>query len=282
MLHVCYFRKLPNLATRVSIYNSYIAVTLVHLICPCHPYYDVLQMICLEAFLYWLQTFDLKDHEMEWVTTHFGHTLKVHKVSYRQTSSAIERTSQAAAAAGPCHGGKICKLPPGGHWYQRFVASSSDMGRIHYTDYFYDYGLLYCGGVNLHNKVDLNHKNDEILSNIVVLPKKNKFWVTTWTTHGVSLVAMHFSGWSITLSLSHMLVWATIAFGSNEALASFPSRPPGHLLQHSGSPRFFQAFIWRMILFPLCVDAFSWSSAPSLWLFQVFSWLHCFVLWMKF
>ena len=92
MLHVCYFRKLPNLATRVSIYNSYIAVTLVHLICPCHPYYDVLQIICLEAFLYWLQTFDLKDHEVEWVTTHFGHTLKVHKVSYRQTSSAIERT----------------------------------------------------------------------------------------------------------------------------------------------------------------------------------------------
>ena len=34
---------------------------------------------------------DLKEHEVEWVTRHFGHTLDVHNISYRTTSDIIER-----------------------------------------------------------------------------------------------------------------------------------------------------------------------------------------------
>lgn len=38
------------------------------------------------------QVLDLDEHQMNWVTNHLGHTLDVHKIHYRMTSDAIERT----------------------------------------------------------------------------------------------------------------------------------------------------------------------------------------------
>jgi hypothetical protein len=42
-----------------------------------------------------LQSLDLNSNQLEWVTNHLGHTVDVHKMHYRQTSSEIERSQVA-------------------------------------------------------------------------------------------------------------------------------------------------------------------------------------------
>lgn len=34
---------------------------------------------------------DLDSHQLEWVTEHLGHSMQIHKLHYRQTSTIIER-----------------------------------------------------------------------------------------------------------------------------------------------------------------------------------------------
>ncbi len=45
--------------------------------------------------MYPFQTLDLSDAQLDWVTNHLGHTMDVHKINYRLTSSDIERTQVA-------------------------------------------------------------------------------------------------------------------------------------------------------------------------------------------
>ena len=55
-------------------------------------------MQCNNSFLtvlILLQALDMKEHEIQWVTNHLGHTLDVHKIHYRQTSDTLERTQVA-------------------------------------------------------------------------------------------------------------------------------------------------------------------------------------------
>ena len=51
-------------------------------------YYSTYVMSCLQAM-------DLSQHQMDWVTEHLGHSIQIHKLYYRQTSSVIERAQVA-------------------------------------------------------------------------------------------------------------------------------------------------------------------------------------------
>ena len=40
-----------------------------------------------------IQVIDMKDHELEWLCQHLGHTSDIHKLHYRATSGFIERVN---------------------------------------------------------------------------------------------------------------------------------------------------------------------------------------------
>ena len=49
----------------------------------------------VEKHLRCFQTLGLTPHQVEWVTNHLGHSLDIHKVSYRMTSHDLERAQVA-------------------------------------------------------------------------------------------------------------------------------------------------------------------------------------------
>jgi len=39
------------------------------------------------------QVIDMKDHELDWLCGHLGHTASIHKIHYRATSGFVERVN---------------------------------------------------------------------------------------------------------------------------------------------------------------------------------------------
>ena len=73
--------------------------------------------------------FDLNEHQLGWIVNHMGHTLDVHKIHYRQTSSLIERIDIAKVMVlqennliSKCAGKKLSEINLEGENYSMFFA----------------------------------------------------------------------------------------------------------------------------------------------------------------